>query len=397
MPPSLIFNWVNEIKTFYPNLRIQEYHGAQRTMTFENVDILITTYDIVRRDTETFQKIKFNVIIFDEAQAIKNIKAQRTSSARLLQGNFKLCMTGTPLENNIGEYYSIMDLALPGLLPRYKSSRYDGTNSDVNTIVFKSKPFILRRTKDAIANELPEKIESDMYLYMTDKQKKLYTQVAQAIRQEVDDAYQTKTKGQASIIALTALLRLRQICISPDMVIPATKVTPSPKIEHLSSQLQELVSGGHAALVFSQFTSCLDIIETELKSAGIQYLRIDGSVPVTKRKEIIEAFQINKTAPVLLMSLKTGGVGLNLTRASYIFHVDPWWNAAVENQASDRAYRIGQKNKVMVIRLLMHHSIEEKMLILKQHKQELFKAIVEGAACKSDSPLTKNDFDFLLS
>ena len=395
VPTSLIFNWVNEIKNFYPHLTVQEHTTTKNNCAFDGADIFITTYDIVRRDSEKLRLIEFNIIIFDEAQAIKNIVAQRTSAARLLQGEFKLCITGTPLENHIGEYYSIMDLAIPGLLPDYATFKNKG-NGSVGTVVHQTRPFILRRTKEVIAKELPEKMESDVYFYMTEKQRSLYTRITQEVRNEVTNAYKNKTKGQASIIALTALLRLRQICISPELVIPAQKIVPSPKIEYLTEQLPGLIERGHAALIFSQFTKCLDIIESELNDAGIKYARIDGSVTLAKRKGIIESFQKDKIVDVLLMSLKTGGVGLNLTRASYVFHVDPWWNAAVENQASDRAYRIGQKNTVMVIRLLMHHSIEEKMLVLKKSKEELFKAIVEGAGEKTGSPISQNDFDFLL-
>lgn len=395
VPSSLVFNWINEINNFYPHMHVQEYITTKKNTDFDTADIFITTYDIVRRDIDNLQTIRFDIIIFDEAQAIKNITAQRTTSARLLQGNFKLCITGTPLENHIGEYYSIMDLAVPGLLADYNTFRRSG--GDSASIVQQTRPFILRRTKDVISQELPEKIESDVYFDMTEKQKTLYTRISQEIRNEVAKAYDTKTKGQASIIALTALLRLRQICISPDLVIPAQKATPSPKIEYIGDQLQELAAQGHASLVFSQFTACLDIVEQELKKLGISYARIDGSVPTTKRKDIIESFQNGTTVDVLLMSLKTGGVGLNLTRASYVFHVDPWWNAAVENQASDRVHRIGQQKRVIVTRLLMHHSIEEKMLTLKKHKLELFKAIVEGAGDKTNSQLSKNDFDFLLN
>ncbi len=395
VPTSLIFNWINEIKMFYPHLTVQEYTTTKNKIDFDGADVFITTYDIVRLDIEKLRLIEFNIIIFDEAQAIKNIVAQKTSAARLLQGVFKLCITGTPLENHIGEYYSIMDLAIPGLLPDYSTFK-NKENGFVNAIVNQTRPFILRRTKEVIAQELPEKIESDVYFYMTEKQRSLYTRITQEVRDEVTNAYKNKTKGQASIIALTALLRLRQICISPELVIPAKKIVPSPKIEYINEQLSALIERGHAVLIFSQFTKCLDIIESELNDAGIKYARIDGSVAVGKRKAIIESFQKDKVVDVLLMSLKTGGVGLNLTRASYIFHVDPWWNAAVENQASDRAYRIGQKNTVMIIRLLMYHSIEEKMLVLKKSKEELFKAIVEGAGEKTGSPISQNDFDFLL-
>ena len=398
VPPSLVFNWTNEIETFYPNLKTTDYIGETRKIDFENIDIIITTYDIIRRDIEKLKKIHFDVIIFDEAQAIKNIFSQRATASRQLNGNFKICITGTPLENHIGEYYSIMDLALPGLLPKYREFQKNVKDGEyLNNIIIKTKPFMLRRTKKAILNELPEKTESDVYLTMTERQKTLYTKIASDVRSTIDQAYQSKTKSQAGIIALTALLRLRQICVSPALILDKEKSQLSPKLNYLINKLKEITQENHAALVFSQFTSCLDLIEEALKKENLPYLRIDGKTPLIKRKVIISAFQKEHTVPILLMSLKTGGVGLNLTRASYVFHVDPWWNAAVENQASDRIYRIGQKNKVFVIRLLMHHSIEEKMMKLKKKKYELFTSIIEGIGRKNkNKSISKSDFNFLL-
>ncbi len=395
VPASLVFNWFNEIKRFYPDFKVQEYRTTQNEIDFSSADIFITTYDIVRRDSKRLRKVAFNIIIFDEAQALKNSSAMRTKAASLLRADFRLCITGTPLENHVGEYHSIIDIAIPGLLSQYNNMN-DNNREVAREIIHKTRPFILRRTKEIIMNELPEKIESDVYFYMTKEQRAIYTKVAQGVRTEIENAYKTAPKNYASIIALTALLRLRQICISPDLIDPEKKRMSSPKIDYLMEQLPNLIADKHAVLIFSQFTACLDIIERELQERGIKCARIDGSVDVGKRQEIIDLFQKKKKVDVLLMSLKTGGVGLNLTRASYVFHVDPWWNTAVENQASDRAYRLGQKNTVVIIRLLMYHSIEEKMLILKKRKAKLFKAIVEGAGHKEGNSISHNDFDFLL-
>jgi SNF2 family DNA or RNA helicase len=380
-PASVIGNWEQEIKKFYP--------------AFIMVDIVLTTYDTIRADLNTFKNMPFHVIIFDEAQALKNHKSQRTESAKQLDGIFKLSLTGTPLENNAQELCSIMNLTLPGLLP---------DNSAVMSLIKKGEyqafheriaPFILRRTKEEYLQDLPEKTEHDVYLPMTKKQKGLYGAIVDEIKQEVYKAYREKTKAQAGIVALTALLRLRQICVAPAL-IDTNQEKLSPKIEYLLAKIAKYVKEKTPLLVFSQFIGMLDIATHFFKKNKIAFLRIDGSVPALQRKKIVEEFQNSKKVFVLLLSLKTGGVGLNLTRARIVIHVDPWWNPAVENQASDRVHRIGQEHNVKIFRLLMKDSIEEKMLVLKQKKKELFDAIMKGASGSRGSALTKQDFDFLL-
>lgn len=396
LPPSLIFNWQSEIERFYPDLKTCEYSGANRKLNFKDVDIILTTYEIARRDIEKLKKEFFNVIIFDEAQNIKNIYAERTSSVRQLNGNFKLCLTGTPLENHIGEYYSIIDLAVPGLLEGYKEFMSLAREGDIHFAIKRTRPFVLRRTKNQILKELPEKIESDIYLEMTDIQKSFYVRMVNEIKQIVEEAYKDKPAQQAGIIALTAILRLRQICVSPKLVDKSFK-DGSPKSDYLISKVKELIDEGHSCLLFSQFTGSLDIIEEELDKENISFVRMDGKTPMGKRKDVIENFQ-NGNVKIFLVSLKTGGVGLNLTRASYVFHVDPWWNPAVENQATDRTHRIGQKNTVFVNRLLMHNSIEEKMMKLKEIKKELYDKVMNFSGEGNISTnLTKRDFEFLLS
>lgn len=397
VPPSLIFNWENELQKFYPKLKVASYFGFKRGDLPTDVDVIITTYDIVRIDQEKFEKEFFDVIIFDEAQVVKNLLSKRTSAVRSLNSNFKLCLTGTPLENNLKEFYSIMDLAIPGLFPDYDELKNLEKEELLNFIIERSKPFILRRKKEIIADELPEKIENDVYLLMSKNQKLLYQKIVGEIKKEIITAYGTKTSAQATIIVLTALLRLRQICVSSRLVVP-NDTERSPKLEYLMEQLKELKASNSAALVFSQFTKCLDLIEEDLKKENIKYLRIDGSVSIKNRKIIVQTFQDPQSdIQVLLLSLKTGGIGLNLTRASYVFHIDPWWNPAVENQASDRAYRLGQKKQVIITRILMKHSIEEKMMGLKKEKSDLFAAVVEGSQVKFGKTLSKKDFDFLLS
>jgi non-specific serine/threonine protein kinase len=399
LPPSLLFNWEHEISRFYPGLTVQSYTGKERTPTFSQADVVLTTYGLIRRDIALLEQVGFNVILFDEAQAVKNIVARTTGAARRLKGYFKCVMTGTPLENHVGEYYSLMDLCVPGLLGDYeelKSKIKTPPPELLDTIMHRSKPFVLRRTKMQILKELPPKIETDIYLELTDRQKVLYQQTVAKIRSTIASAYQSKTSAQARIIALTAILKLRQICLSPRLLIPSN-ADLSPKLEFLLDRLKELLEEGHSALVFSQFTSFLDLVEQDFHAHGIPHVRLDGSTPTPTRKKLVHDFQECDTPSIFLLSLKAGGQGLNLTKASYVFHLDPWWNPAVENQASDRAHRIGQKQKVSIMRLLMRHTIEEKMMELKQKKLALYHAVLEGAAHHGGGgALTQKDFDFLL-
>jgi non-specific serine/threonine protein kinase len=397
VPPSLLFNWEHEIKKFYPGLKVMIYHGKERKADFSGKDIVLASYDMVRRDIEKLNDFFFHVIAFDEAQAVKNIQAITTSAVRRLRGDFKLALTGTPVENHIGEYYSIIDLAVPGLLGEHEeftSRREKELPVEIARIVQRTRPFVLRRTKQLIAEELPPKIETDIYLELTPHQKAFYNRTVAEVKETVEEAYRNKTAGQARIIALTAILKLRQICLSIRLLVKDKKEN-SPKIDFLIEQLQELRDEGHSALVFSQFTSFLDILEEEMNTAGIGYFRLDGSTPVAKRRKMVGEFQSSEGPSVFLISMKAGGKGLNLTRASYVFHLDPWWNPAVENQASDRAHRIGQKSTVTVTRLLMRHTVEEKMMLLKEKKNRLYKALLEEGRCEGAS-ISREDFDFLI-
>jgi non-specific serine/threonine protein kinase len=399
LPPSLLFNWESELTRFYPELRIGSYTGKERSTEFQSYDVVLTTYALVRRDIEKLKEHHFHVIVFDEAQAVKNIFADTTGAARQLRGYFKLALTGTPLENHLGEYYSILDLCLPGLMGDY--DQFKGfikmeTSPMMDLLVSRTRPFVLRRTKDAILKELPPKTESDVYLELTEKQKSLYQHTVAQVRSSIEDAYRSKTQGQAQIIALTAIMRLRQLCVSPRL-LDRTGKDPSPKLDFLIGKLKELREEGHSALVFSQFTSFLDLLEEELKASELAFSRLDGSTAVKKRKHLVEGFQKGEAPPIFLLSLKAGGQGLNLTRASYVFHLDPWWNPAVENQASDRAHRIGQSQKVSITRVLMRHTIEEKMMELKKRKLALYRAVLEDATRGGKGfSISKSDFEFLL-
>jgi len=398
VPPSLIFNWESEIARFYPSLKVGVYRGQGRSASFAGVDLVLTSYGVIQRDVEKLSEIPFHVIVFDEAQAVKNIHAETTGAVRRLKGRFKLTLTGTPVENHLGEYFSVMDLALPGLLGPYEQFRRQlGREGGefMETLIRRTHPFILRRSKEMIKAELPPKVETDIYLEMSPRQKALYVRTVAQVKSTVAEAYRANSPGQARIIALTAILKLRQICLSSRLLLPEA-ADRSPKIDFLVDQLQELFSEGHSVLVFSQFTSFLDVVQEGLAQHGIAFSRLDGSTPVRQRRELVERFQDSAGPGVFLLSLKAGGRGLNLTRASYVFHLDPWWNPAVENQASDRAHRIGQKRQVTITRLLMRHSIEEKMMELKKRKLKLYRALLEEAENEGTAAIGREDFEFLL-
>ncbi len=399
VPPSLLFNWESEIARFAPGLRTILYRGLERTTEFSGADVVLTSYELVRRDIARLSAIPFHVIVFDETQAVKNVHAAVTGAVRRLSGVFKVALTGTPVENHLGEFWSIIDLLLPGLLGPYRrfgNSRDDIDQGELQRLIARTRPFILRRSKEKIAAELPDKVEVDLQLELTDLQKTLYRQTVAAIRSEVAVAWQTQTAAQARFTALAALTRLRRLCLDPRLVATGPCPEVSPKIETLMEHLEELREEGHSALVFSQFTSFLDLVEPALTACGIPFLRLDGKTPVAARKGLVERFQHSAEPLVFLLSLKAGGRGLNLTRANYVFHLDPWWNPAVENQASDRAHRIGQTRKVTVLRMIMRHTVEEKMLLLKKRKERLYRALLEEGRDGGGVPLTREDFDFLV-
>ena len=399
VPPSLLFNWESELARFFPAAAVMIYSGLKRsTADFKRFDIILTSYGIIQRDIEQLAQLRFNVIIYDEAQTIKNLLAATTGAARRLAGAFKLALTGTPVENRIEEYYAIMDLCLPGLLgtpEEFNRSIGNRAQGGIETLLRRTRPFVLRRNKQLIAADLPDKIESDIHLELSPKQRVLYQRTVEEVRGQVETAYASRLPGQARIIALTAILRLRQICLAPSLALPGASAA-SPKLEFLVEQLLELRDEGHSVLVFSQFTSYLDIVEAGLKHHHLSYLRLDGSTPVPQRKTLVQSFQNSEAPTVFLISLKAGGKGLNLTRATYVYHLDPWWNPAVENQASDRAHRIGQTRQVTITRLIMRHTIEEKMMTLKEQKLKLYKAILDEGTAGGGAGLSREDFDFLL-
>ena len=397
LPPSLVFNWQEEFARFAPSLKVTEClrRGAWHK-ALDDSQILLTTYDRVRLDLSPMEGNRFEIVVFDEAHNLKNVSAARTKAAAQIARRFTLCLTGTPVENNASEFYSVMSAAVPGIFGTLKAFK-EYFREAPDRILGRSRPFILRRTKDKILKDLPKKEEHELFLEMSPMQKEIYTRTVAEVKAEVAEAYEDRPEQQAGIVALAAILRLRQVCVSPELL---GKQLPehAPKFSYMADKLEELQAEGHGALIFSQFIGGLDQMEVVAKERGIDYLRMDGRTPVSKRKEIVQLFQSGKGPAFFFISLKTGGVGLNLTRANYVFHLDPWWNPAVENQASDRAHRIGQTRSVFVQRLIMQHSIEARMLELKARKAELFKQLVEEPSSKSaKAGLTRQDFDYLLN
>jgi non-specific serine/threonine protein kinase len=399
-PTSLLFNWEQELTRFAPGLKVRVHNGGEQPFDAEDGEVLLTTYGLVRRHIDAWERMRFHVILFDETQAVKNIYADTTGAVRRLKGHFTVAMTGTPLENHLGEYFSVIDLCLPGLLgefDQFKAGLKRIQGGPLDRLLRRTRPFILRRTKAQILRDLPPKIESEVFLDLTDRQKALYRHTVDQVRSTIDEAYETKTAGQAQFIALTAILKLRQVCLSPRLLTKRDE-EPSPKLTFLMEKVPVLLDEGHSALVFSQFTGFLDLVQEACDRHGIPYCRLDGSTAPAARKARVRKFQSGEKPGVFLLSLKAGGQGLNLTRATYVFHLDPWWNPAVENQASDRAHRIGQHRTVSILRLLMRHSIEEKMMELKQRKLDLYEAVMRGTLRGSgQGVLTRADFEFLLS
>jgi non-specific serine/threonine protein kinase len=397
LPPSLVFNWLDEFARFAPEIRVSDcLSHARWTPALKEAQVVLTTYDRVRIDAKTMAAHEFDIVVFDEAHNLKNVTTARTKAAAQLNRRFTLCLTGTPVENNVSEFYSVLTATVPGIFGTLKEFK-DRYRSEPQRTLRRAAPFVLRRTKEKILKELPKKEEHELFLEMSPIQKEIYTRTISEVREEVALAYEDRPEQQAGIIALAAILRLRQVCVSPAL-LGKPMSEPAPKFSHMADQLEELQAEGNAALVFSQFLGGLDQMQAIAEERSIPYLRMDGSTPVSKRKELVRRFQSGDGPAFFFISLKTGGVGLNLTRANYVFHLDPWWNPAVENQASDRAHRIGQTRSVFVQRLIMQHTIEARMLELKARKAELFRQLVEEPGGKSAAAgLSRTDFDYLLN
>ncbi|GAB4502688.1 MAG: DEAD/DEAH box helicase [Anaerolineales bacterium] len=384
VPKSLLTNWQREIEKFTPGLRALEYHGYARekdTSVFDQYDLVITTYGVVIKDIELFRSYRFHYAILDEAQAIKNPVSQSAKACRLLLADHRLVMTGTPVENSSFELWSQFAFLNPGLLGNldYFKSEIGGPierDANADTAQFLRKmvyPFILRRTKEQVAPELPPRTERIIYGEMEPAQRKIYTQTREQYRQALLGLIDEEGVNNARMKILEGLLRLRQICIHPVLVDKSYR-GESAKFEMLLENIETLLSEGHKALIFSQFVETLKLLRAELDSRNVRYAYLDGQT--NNRQEQVDAFQSDSSLPFFLISLKAGGVGLNLTAADYVIHIDPWWNPAVEMQASDRAHRIGQDKPVFVYKYILRDSVEEKILQLQEHKKNLVEQLI---------------------
>lgn len=403
-PTSLMSNWRVEAERFTPMLSVLVLQGDDRHTGFERInehDIVLTTYPLLPRDKETLLQHQYYQLILDEAQNIKNPKAKATQIVHQLQAEHRLCLTGTPMENHLGELWSMFHFLLPGLLGDPLSFRHlfrtpierDQDTDRRNALHRRIKPFMLRRTKENVVAELPEKTEIVRSIELNGAQRDLYETIRLTMNEKVRKEIADKGLARSQIIILDALLKLRQVCCDPRLLkmSAAENVTESAKLQALMDMLPEMIEEGQRILLFSQFTSMLSLIETELKQRNISYSKLTGQT--RKRAEAIELFQ-SGTVPLFLISLKAGGVGLNLTAADTVIHYDPWWNPAVEQQATDRAHRIGQTKKVFVYKLISAGTVEEKIQELQMRKQQLADAMLDGKA-DVGSQLSQQDLEAL--
>ncbi|MBW4828121.1 MAG: DEAD/DEAH box helicase [Clostridiaceae bacterium] len=389
-PTSVVYNWESEIEKFAPSLKVLVVSGSKAERRelikeIENHDVIITSYPLIRNDIDEYKTIKFRYCILDEAQYIKNPKSLSARSVKKINANNYFALTGTPMENSLIELWSIFDYLMPGYLLSNKKfvEKYEkpitreqdeSALRDLNKHI---RPFILRRLKKDVLEELPEKIEQKVLVDLTNEQKKVYIAYLQAIKGEIEEEIVSKGFNRSQIKILAGLTRLRQICCHPGMFMENYN-GHSGKLSYLKEILKDAIEGGHRILLFSQFTSMLKIVEDMLNENHIDYMYLDGSTSIKERGRRVEDFN-NGQGDVFLVSLKAGGTGLNLTGADTVIHIDPWWNPAVEEQATDRAYRMGQKNTVQVMKLITKGTIEEKIFELQERKKEMIdKVITEG-------------------
>ena len=400
VPRSLVFHWKEEAARFAPQLNILDHTGAARRKPsdhFGDYDLVITTYGTLTRDALHFKNVRFDYCILDEAQAIKNAGTLSAKAARLINADHRLALSGTPIENHVGELWSLFEFLNPGMLGSASIFGGAGRNPDAATRVILSRalrPFILRRTKAQVARELPAKTEQTIYCDLDAKDKKLYHELRDYYRARLLKNGAAAESGPFKFQVLEALLRLRQAACHPGLIDKSKTAEPSAKIDTLLAQLDQVLEENHKVLVFSQFTSLLAILRDRLDAAKISYGYLDGRT--RDRQARVEEFQNNPDARLFLISLKAGGVGLNLHAAEYVYLLDPWWNPAVETQAIDRAHRIGQTRQVFAYRLITRDTVEEKVLELQRSKRDLADAIITADNSLLRS-LTREDLELLLS
>jgi SNF2 family DNA or RNA helicase len=402
VPRSLVQNWILEAQRFTPELKVLDYSHVKRAgaeETFADHDVVLITYGTLRRDVTHLTGHEFEYVILDEAQSIKNAATASAKAARLLNGRYRLALSGTPIENHLGELWSLFEFLNPGMLGAMKVfQRSSGPSRTIEpeTAAVLSRalrPFILRRTKEQVAPELPERTEQTISCELDVKQRAFYNGLRTHYRQALLGHVDKVGLGKSRIQILEALLRLRQAACHPALIDEAHHSAGSAKLDVLIPQLTEVMAEGHKALVFSQWTSLLDLIEPALARAELAFVRLDGST--RDRGAVVARFQADDGPPVMLVSLKAGGSGLNLTAADHVFLCDPWWNPAVEAQAADRTHRIGQERPVFVYRLVATNTVEERILALQDSKRALMDAALgDGAAAAG---LTKQDLLALLA
>lgn len=411
VPTSLAYNWDHEFDSFGSNIKRKICVGNKdkRTKMLRNLNdtnVIITTYGLLREDEELYNNLNFNTMVIDEAQNIKNNMAGITKVVKKINAETKFALTGTPLENSILELWSIFDFIMPGYLAsltkfqsKYKIKDFDEDSEILIKGLSKQiNPFILRRKKQDVVKELPDKLINDIYIELKDEQKKLYVAELERVKEEMEKIIETEGMNKARFLILQLLTKLRQICIDPSIVYDNYK-DGSNKLEQLESIVNEYIKNNHKILIFSSFKTALNIVKEKLNKAKIKTYMIDGSVQAKDRIEMVDNFNNNDDVKVFLIMLKSGGTGLNLATADVVIHLDLWWNPQAENQATDRAHRIGQKNTVEVIHLITKGTIEEKILELQNKKRILSDKLIDGEIRDKNilSELTKEDIKNLLS
>ena len=389
-PASLVYNWQSEVARFAPELTAVTITGTgaereKRIRTAPGQAILITSYDLLKRDLELYEDMNFAYQIIDEAQFIKNHGTQAAKAVKEIRAGFRLALTGTPIENRLSELWSIFDYLMPGFLFSNQRFRQEFENrivkeqdeQAISRLQKMTAPFILRRLKGDVLKDLPDKIEENRCVPLEGQQQKLYDAHVKRLRMTLEK--ETDADFVSSKIQILAeLTKIRQICCDPGLIFEGYE-GESVKLDLCVQMVKNAVENGHKVLLFSQFTSMLARIQEELKKEGIAFYSLTGAVSKEMRKHLVDAFQTDKT-PVFCISLKAGGTGLNLTAADIVIHYDPWWNVAVQNQATDRAHRIGQTNMVNVYKLITKGTIEEKIVALQERKQDLADQILAGSS-----------------
>ncbi len=402
VPTSVIYNWMDEFKKFAPSIKIGLVHGSKskrdkvlrdfkrglgikveeenlKEKSYEKYDVLLTTYGTLKNDEKSYENLSFDYCIIDEAQNIKNPAAQATLSVKNIKSRCNIALTGTPIENNLMELWSIFDFVIPGYLftkERFRE-RFILDESNLSELKSLITPFILRRLKEDVLSELPEKLEKKYLVEMKGKQKQLYSFYVKAIKNQLNENKSSEKSGKDKINLFAYLTKLREICLDPSLVVP-DYTGGSSKLTVVKEIVKDASESGKKILLFSQFTSVLQKIEEDFKKEDISYLYLDGGTSAKDRVERVKKFNEDSNIKVFLISLKAGGVGLNLTSASVVIHFDPWWNPAVEDQATDRAHRFGQENKVEVIKLVAKDTIEEKIVLMQEDKRELIQSLMDG-------------------